>query len=157
MRVRVFALCFILLMSTGFAFAAAKGGCIPGSYLIVENSGSQSLWTFSSDGTVQSASSAQGAVNFSDAQGAWKQIRSGKAKLTMIDFNFSNSNVNGGFPPASVARVDATLEFSKKCNEVHGIFEVRFFDETEDPLDPTTDSGAPIIDSFNGRRITTKK
>jgi hypothetical protein len=138
--------------------AAPKGGCIPGAYLVVEESGTQSLWTFSSDGTVQSASSAQGALNFSDAQGAWKQSRSGQAKATIIDFNYSNSSLNGGFPPSGIARVDATLSFSKKCDRVEGSFELRFFDpETEDPLDVTSDSGNPISDTFTGRRIIVKK
>jgi hypothetical protein len=134
--------------------AAPKGGCIPGTYLVVEGSRTQSLWTFSSDGTIQSASSAQGTLNFSDGQGAWKQSRSGKAQVTFLDFNYSNSSLNGGFPPSGIARVDATLSFSKKCDNVEGSFELRFFDpETEDPLDPSSDTGNPLSDTFTGRRV----
>jgi len=138
--------------------AAPRGGCIPGTYLVVEGSGTQSLWTFSSDGTLLSASSAQGALNFSDGQGAWKELRSGKAQSTFLDFNYSNSSLNGGFPPSGIARVDATLTFSKKCDQVEGSFELRFFDpETEDPLDPATDTGNPLSDTFTGRRVVAKK
>lgn len=134
--------------------ASTKGGCIPGAYLVQEGSGTQSLWTFSKDGTIQSTSSAQGALNFSDAQGAWKQKSSREAKVTFLDFNYAGAQ-NGGFPPSSVARVDAELSFSKKCTQVQGSFELRFFDpETEDPLDPATDTGEPLSDTFTGRRIT---
>jgi hypothetical protein len=138
--------------------AASKGGCIPGAYLVIEGSGTQSLWTFSNDGTIQIASSAQGALNFSDGHGAWAQSRNGKARATVLDFNYSNSSLNGGFPPSGIARVDAALSFSKQCNRVEGSFELRFFDpETEDALDPSTDSGNPLSDTFTGRRILVKK
>jgi hypothetical protein len=134
--------------------AASKGGCIPGTYLVQEGSGTQSLWTFSKEGTIQSASSAQGPLNFSDAQGAWKQKGSREAKVTFIDFNYGDAE-NGGFPPSGIARVDAQLSFSKKCTQVQGSFELRFFDpETEDPLDPSTDTGGPLSDTFTGRRVT---
>jgi hypothetical protein len=133
--------------------AASKGGCIPGTYLVQESSGTQSLWTFSKDGTIQSASSAQGALNFSDAQGAWKQTRSREAKATFLDFNYAGAD-NGGFPPSGIARVDTQLSFSKKCTQVQGSFELRFFDpQTEDPLDPSTDTGGPLSDTFTGRRV----
>ena len=59
-------LCFLcagsLLVATSLVAprsVEAAGGCIPGSYLAVEGSGTQSLWTFSSDGTFQVASSAE--------------------------------------------------------------------------------------------------
>lgn len=144
----------MLFCSLSPIHAATERGCIPGTYLVQESSGTQSLWTFSKDGTIQSASSAQGALNFSDAQGAWKQTRSREAKATFIDFNYGGSD-NGGFPPSGIARVDSELSFSKKCATVEGSFELRFFDpETEDPLDPSTDTGGAISDTFTGRRVT---
>lgn len=148
---------FLTLMVLGTfspVHAASKGGCIPGTYLVLEGSGTQSLWTFSKDGTIQTASSAQGSLNFSDAHGAWKQTRSRVAIATFIDFNYGGAD-NGGFPPTSIARVDAELSFSKKCVTVAGSFELRFFDpETEDPLDPSTDTGGSLSDTFTGRRVT---
>ena len=146
---------FLLILLCTFSpiHAASKGGCIPGTYLVQEASGTQSLWTFSKDGTIQSASSAQGALNFSDAQGAWKQTRSREAKATFLDFNYGGVE-DGGFPPSGIARVDAQLSFSKKCTRIQGSFELRFFDpETEDPLDPSTDTGTPLSDTFTGRRV----
>ncbi len=143
-------LCFM-----GSLHAATRPGCIPGTYLVVEGSGTQSLWTFSKDGTFQTTSSAQGPLNFSDGQGAWKQTRSRQAKVTFLDFNYRDSGENGGFPPSGIARVDAQWSFSKKCTDVQGSFELRFFDpDTEDPLDPSTDTGDPISDTFTGRRVT---
>lgn len=147
-------LLIMLLCTVSPLHAASKGGCIPGTYLIQEASGTLSLWTFSKDGTIQSASSAQGALNFSDAQGEWKQTRSREAKATFLDFNFGGPE-NGGFPPTGIARVDAQLSFSKKCTQVQGSFKLRFFDpETEDPLDPSTDTGGALSDTFTGRRVT---
>ena len=132
--------------------AATRGGCIPGTYLIQEGNGALSLWTFFKDGAIQSASSAQGSFNFSDAQGAWKQKNSRKATTVMIDFTYG-----GNTTPAAIARVEAEFTFSKKCDTVEGTFELRFFDpQSEDPLHPETDSGDPISDTFTGRRIIAK-
>ena len=139
------------------ANAGTSSGCIPGTYLVQESSGTQSLWTFSSEGTIQSASSSQEAFHFSDAQGAWKQIRSRQARVTMLDFTYSSVSSDGGVPPASVARIDALFTFSKNCKTLEGSFELRFFDpETEDPLNPETDTGDPVPDTFTGRRVIAK-
>jgi hypothetical protein len=134
-------------------FAITNGSCIPGSYLVKEGSGTWSIWTFSKDGTVEFSSSAQGAFHFSDARGAWRKTRSLEAKLTLLDFTF------GATPqPDSIARVDATFSFSKKCTTLEGNFELRFFDPvTEDPLDINSDSGDPVSDTFTGRRIQTQR
>ena len=68
-------LSFILTLSgilTVTAYADADAGCFQGTYFVRESSGTQSLWTFSQDGTYQSASSAEAARSFGHAQGAWK-------------------------------------------------------------------------------------
>src|SRR5688500_14311748 len=128
---------------------ATKNSCIAGTYLVLEASGTQSLWTFSKDGTVQIASSAQEPLNFSDGHGAWKQTRSREARATILDFTYGEQT-----PPSAIARVDAQLSFSKKCTTVQGNFELRFFDpETEDPLDVSSDGGSPLTDTFSGRRV----
>ena len=146
-----FAISLSVLLFASSVFAETKSGCVPGTYLIQESSGALNLLTFSREGTVQSASSAQGVLNFSDAQGAWKQSRSLVVKATWLDFTYGNST-----SPASIARVDAQLLFSKKCATLQGSFELRFFSpDTEDPLDITTDTGEPITDTFTGRRVKT--
>jgi hypothetical protein len=50
-----------LLNSTivGSRDTGAQGGCFPGTYLVVEGSGTQSLWTLSHDGAFQVTSSAE--------------------------------------------------------------------------------------------------
>lgn len=161
MKIRIsycfFAFWILMIAFLSSANSAPSGGCIPGAYLVQKGSGTQSLWSFSKDGTIHITSSAQGALNFGDGYGAWKQKRSRQAKATILDFNYNESPVNNGFPPSAVARVDAGLSFSKNCKEVQGSFELRFFDpETEDPLDPGTDTGSPISDTFTGRRIDSK-
>jgi hypothetical protein len=148
----------LLLCPVSPVHSATSGGCIPGTYLVQEGSGTQSLWSFSKDGTIHITSSAQGALNFGDGYGAWKQKRSRQAKATVLDFTYNQTPVNNGFPPSAVARVDAVLSFSKNCKDVQGSFELRFFDpETEDPLDPDTDTDSPISDTVAGRRVVSAK
>jgi hypothetical protein len=134
--------------------SAARDGCIPGTYLVKEGSGTQSLWTLSEDGTLHITSSAEVAFNFSPLQGAWRQSGRGQAKAVALDFDFISNPIGDGAPPASIARLDISISFSRECNEIEGDLELRFFDpKTEDPLDPATSAGMPTTDSFTGRRI----
>ncbi len=112
----------------------ARDGCIPGTYLVKEGSGTQSIWTFSEDGTLQITSLAEVAFNFSHLQGAWRRSTRGQAKAVALDFDFISSPIGNGAPPASVARIDIAISFSRECREVEGTLELRFFDpKTEDP------------------------
>ena len=148
-----FLLSFLFMIAVGNVFAAPSASCIPGAYLVKEGSGTYSLWTISRDGTIQSSSSAQSVFHFSDAHGAWRQTRSLEAKATLLDFTFGVAT-----PPDSIARVDITFQFSKKCTTLEGSFAVRFFDpNTEDPLDVNSDTGDPVTDTFTGRRIKASK
>jgi hypothetical protein len=132
----------------------ARDGCIPGTYLVKEGSGTQSLWTLSQDGTLQITSSAEVAFNFSHLQGAWRQISRGRAQAVALDFDFMSNPIANGAPPAAIARLDIFISFTKECGCVEGNLELRFFDpKTEDPLDPSTSAGAPAIDTFVGRRV----
>jgi hypothetical protein len=133
--------------------SAARDGCIPGTYLVKEGSGTQSLWTLSEDGTLHITSSAEVAFNFSHLQGAWRQSRRGQAKAVALDFDFISNPIGDGAPPASIARIDISITFSRECNEIEGNLELRFFDpKTEDPLD-AAGAGATAIDTFVGRRV----
>lgn len=127
---------------------------MPGTYLIKQADGTQSLWTLSKHGAVHITSSAEAALQFSHEQGIWKQHGSNTVKTMSLDFNFG-PQVNDGVPPASIARVDALLTFSKTCRKVEGRFELRFFDpQSEDALEPTTDTGNAVSGMFTGRRLT---
>jgi hypothetical protein len=134
--------------------SAAHIGCIAGTYLVKEGSGTQGVWTLSADGTLQITSSAEVAFNFSHIQGAWRPDSRRRAKAVAIDFNFIPVPVGNGALPAAIARIDIAMSFSRECNEMEGELELRFFDpETEDPLEPATGTGAPTIINFMGRRI----
>jgi len=140
---------FVIMAHGTISFAAGKPGCMTGTYLVQEGSGTQSLWTFSKDGTIHIASSAQGPLNFSDLLGAWKQTGQKVAHVTVLDFNYNTTP-----PPATIVRVDAVATFFNKCTRMNGSFEVRFFTPgVEDPLDPSTDTGSPITDTFTGRKV----
>jgi hypothetical protein len=140
---------FVMLIQGTTSFAAGKSGCMTGTYLVQEGSGTQSLWTFSKDGTILISSSAQGPLNFGDIQGAWKQTGNKAAHVTALDFNYGSTSV-----PAAVARIDVVATFSNQCTRMQGSFSLRFFTPgIEDPLDPSTDTGAPITDTFAGRKV----
>ena len=130
----------------------SEGGCFPGTYLVVEGSGTQSIWTLSQDGAFNVTSSAESAFGFSHIQGVWKKTGARDAKARGFDFNFNETPMNGGVPPAQLARLDIAISFAQKCEEMEGRFELRAFNANEDPLTPHT----PVIafDTFSGRRVT---
>jgi hypothetical protein len=130
----------------------SQGGCFPGTYLVIEGSGTQSLWTLSQDGSFHVASSAERAFGFSHIQGVWGKTGARDAKARSLDFNFSETPVNGGVPPAQIARLDIVMKFAEKCEEMEGRFELRAFGANEDPLNPHTPASA--FDTFFGRRVT---
>jgi hypothetical protein len=130
----------------------SQGGCFPGTYLVVEGSGTQSLWTLSQDGAFHVTSSAERAFGFSHIQGVWRKTGARDAKARGLDFNFATTPVNGGVPPAQIARLDIVMRFAERCEEMEGRFEFRAFGANEDPLNPNTPAIA--FDTFSGRRVT---
>ncbi len=81
--------------------------------------------------------------------GAWRSTSSTSAEILMLDFSFDDE---GNF--ANTARIDIEIEFKgENCEETVGSFELRFFEEDEDPLDVSTDTGEVIEDTFAGRKV----
>ena len=146
----------LLLLIISFAqqvFAGSNRGegenCFTGTYIFETASDSLSMWTFTRDGNVLVTSSVQKTLNFSDIQGVWKVADPGKVKSVLLDFSFNNTG-----EPINVARLDVTLrKTGKTCDELEGEFELRFFEDGEDPLDPSTDTGTPLSDTLHGRRL----
>ena len=130
----------------------AQGGCLSGTYLVIEGSGTQSLWTLSRDGGFQVTSSAERAFGFSHIQGVWKKTGARDAKARGLDFNFNGIPLNGGFPPSQITRLDIVMRFGDRCEQMEGSFELRAFDPNDDPLDANTPAIAS--DSFLGRTVS---
>jgi hypothetical protein len=160
MKYRLIILAFVLSIAA-FLFSSnsassrdsgAQGGCFPGTYLVVEGSGTQSLWTLSQDGAFQITSSAERAFGFSHIHGVWKKTGARDAKARGLDFNFKETPENGGVPPSQIARLDIVMRFDNKCDEMEGSFELHAFNANDDPLDSNT----PAIgsDTFFGRRVS---
>lgn len=125
-------------------------GCFVGTFLIEEGNGTMSLWTFDKRGTLIINSSAQKALNFSTEQGAWKKSGTRMASAVALDFSFDE---NGEL--LNIARVDATVHYNgNQCGEIEGDFTLRFYESGEDPLDPDSDTGEIISDTFTGRRVS---
>jgi hypothetical protein len=117
--------------------AGAQGGCLSGSHFVVEDSGTQSLWTLSQDGGFQVTSSAERAFGFTHIEGVWQKTGARDAKARGLDFNFKEAPVNGGVPPSQIARLDIVL---------------RVFNPNGDPLDANTPAIASDI--FFARQIS---
>jgi hypothetical protein len=160
MKYRFLILAFVLsipsflLSSTNAASrdTGAPGGCFPGTYLVVEGSGTQSLWILSQDGAFQVTSSAEKTFGFSHIQGVWKKTGAWEAKARGLDFNFRETPVNRGVPPAQIARLDILMSFAEKCDQMEGTFELHVFNPNDDPLDPHRPVAAS--DTFSGRRVS---
>ena len=134
------------------AVAAGTARKCLGTYLMVEGSGVQSLWTFAGSGTLQITSSAEDVDDaftdgFSHQQGAWRRSVGG-ARPTTLD-----CATDGAYAPTSIARVDALLSCANDCRTVTGNLDLRFYPAPSDPLDI---NGAPIIlsETLTGRKVT---
>jgi hypothetical protein len=132
--------------------AGAQGGCFPGTYLVVEGSGTQSLWTLSDDGAFQVTSSAERAVGFSHIQGVWKKTSPRDAKARGLDFDFNETRVKSGVPPSQISRIDIVMRFAEKCEKMEGSLELRLFKPNDDPFD--SNRPAASSDTFSGRRVS---
>jgi hypothetical protein len=148
----VHALLFVCLLGGSSASLLAHGfsGNCSGTYLMAEAGGATSLWTFEADGTFFATSSLQGILKFSDQQGSWEKDGNNglKGAVLALVFDDDGSLLN-------VSRVDVSLHtVGNGCDNIAGSLEVREFTGSEDPLDPTTDTGDPIAtDTVTGRRV----
>lgn len=123
--------------------------CFTGTYLNTEGSGTQSLFTFTSEGNFIGTSSTQKVLNFSTEQGSWKSAGPDSARAVFLDFTFGEND-----ELENIARVDLEISFfGLNCEETEGSFEIRFFQDGEDPLDISTDTGEAVSDTFTGRKI----
>ena len=153
------ALLILTIVTYVFTTEARAGGsdkypkCFVGTYLVEEGNGTTSIWSLGVRGVIMITSSAQPALNFSDAQGAW--IRTGKlrASATSLDFSF-----DGEGDLLNIAKVNADLRFTdKSCGEIEGEFTVYFYEPGVDPLDPGSVPENAITDSFTGKRVTVEQ
>lgn len=146
------ALLAVLLLAGSSAALSAQGfpAHCAGTYLMAEDGGATSLWTFEADGAFFATSSLQPLVNFSDQQGSWEQDGSRGARGVVLALVFNEDN-----SLHDVSRVDVTFHtVGNGCGTIAGSLVVRSFEEGEDPLDPSTDDEDPIAtDTFTGRRV----
>ena len=148
----VHALLFVLLLGGSSASLLARGfsGNCSGTYLMAEAGGATSLWTLEADGTFFASSSLQALLNFSDQKGSWEKSGNDGAKGVLLALVFDENN-----ELLNVSRVDISLHtVGSGCDNIAGSLEVREFTGSEDPLNPSTDTGDPIAtDTVTGRRV----
>jgi len=140
----------LLFVGSASLFAADFSRSCAGTYLIQEGGGAKSLWTLEADGVFLGTSSAQQLFHFSNQQGVWDKDGNDGAKAVLLDFSFDGSGAL-----INVGRIDIRLHtVGQGCGNIAGTFSLRFFEAGEDPLNPATDTGSPINDTFTGRRLT---
>lgn len=139
----------LLAFSSSLLAGSFPSNCA-GTYLIQEGGGAQSLWTLEADGIFLGTSSSQEAFHFTNQQGVWEKDGNDGAKAVQLDFSFDGSGAL-----INVGRIDISLHtVGQGCGNIAGTFSLRFFEAGEDPLNPATDTGTPITDTFTGRRLT---
>ncbi|WP_437787353.1 hypothetical protein [Sorangium sp. So ce1097] len=158
MRKRLlFALSLLPLAAFGLALRPAPtlAGRSPqscaGTYLISEAGGARSFWTFAPDGSFFGTTSTQLLYNFSNQQGSWNKVGNDGARGALFAFVYNEDNTL-----QTTARIDIVFDtVGQGCDEIAGSLVVRTFEDDEDPLDPSSDTGDPIAsDTFTGRRAT---
>lgn len=151
-RALIFASLPVLLLA--FPCASLVAGSVPascaGTYLIEEAGGARDFWTFAADGAFFGTTSTQPLYNFSNQQGSWTKAGSAGARGVLLAFVYNPDNTL-----MTTARIDIDFQtVGQGCDRIAGSLVVRTFEDGEDPLDPTTDTGTPIAsDTFTGRRV----
>ena len=139
----------LLAVPSASLFAGSMPARCAGTYVIQEDGGAQDFWTFAADGAFFGTTSTQPRYNFSNQQGTWKKAGSTGAQGVLFAFVYNDDNTL-----MSTARIDIAFHTTDQgCDQIAGTLMVRTFEAGEDPLDPATDTGAPIAsDTFTGRR-----
>lgn len=158
--VSLFMFLLILTIATYIFTTEARAGgsdkhpkCFIGTYLVEEGNGTRSIWSLGARGAIMITSSAQPALDFSDAQGEWMRTDKLRASATSLDFSF-----DGEGNLLNIAKVNADIRFTdKNCSDVEGKFTVYFYEPGVDPLDPDSVPENAITDSFTGKRVTVEQ
>lgn len=102
----VYALLATFLLAGSSAALSAQGfpAHCAGTYMMAEDGGATSLWTFERDGAFFATSSLQPLVNFSDQHGSWEQNGANGAKGVVLALVFNEDNTLH-----DVSRVDVTF------------------------------------------------
>jgi hypothetical protein len=144
------------MLSPRVAAAQAFPQRCAGTYLIqltpaAAGRGAQHLWTLTKDGAFLGTSSTQRVFNFSDAQGVWERDGNEGAKVVWLNFSFDPDSGE----VINVARRDIALHtVGRGCDNVAGTSTLRSFAAGEDPLNPASDTGEPVTQTFTGRRVS---
>ena len=145
------------MLSPWVAAARAFPQHCAGTYLIEmtpgpAGHGAQHLWTLTKDGALLGTSSTQRVFHFSDAQGVWERDGDQGVKAVWLNFSFDPDSDE----VSNITRRDITLHtVGRGCDNVAGTSTLRRFEAgtTEDPLDPASDTGEPVTQTFTGRRV----
>lgn len=147
---KAFCLLSLAALLAAPALAAGTPANCAGTFLIEEAGGARDFWTFAADGSFFGTTSTQPLYNFSNQQGSWESVGHHGAKGVLLAFVYNDDNTL-----LTTARIE--IHFSRvgpRCDQIAGSLEVRTFEDGEDPLDPSTDTGDPIAsDTFSGRRV----
>ena len=142
-------ICSLMISCNDSSEASDFPDCFVGIYINEEGSGAESIWNLYKDGNFAGQSSTEKVFNFSGQLGSWVRTGNREAKIVLLDFSFDSEGAE-----ANIARADITISFNgQNCEATEGSFELRFFEDNEDPFDITSDDGEVIEDTFTGRKL----
>ncbi len=147
---RVFVVTLLLALVSAPLLARGFPPRCAGTYYIEEDGGARDFWTFAADGSFFGTTSTQELLNFDNQQGTWKRTGNDRGRGVLFTFVYNDDGTL-----LTTARIDILFTtVGRGCREITGSLEVRTFEDGEDPLDPSTDTGEPIAtDTFTGRRV----
>ncbi|GAB1543688.1 hypothetical protein NUACC21_63640 [Scytonema sp. NUACC21] len=93
---------------------------------------------------------------FTNGQGVWMCTKTGEVTATALNFNFPDPENTKSI---TTARGDYRATFDPDTQTLQGIFEIRTFNLTENPLEDNVPAGEgePFTFTFTGQRVTIGK
>ncbi|WP_421724863.1 hypothetical protein [Bauldia sp.] len=153
---RIFAIAAMLVAGPALAEEAPDDpvAAIEGTYLLIQHDGFQRALSFDRSGNIIQASDLQTLIGFTTSLGAWATDGPGKAKATVISFNF---DVDGS-DEIGATEIAYTFTFSDlvdgKYQRIAGALDGRTYADRQDPLAPTAEPVRVFGYTFEGRRVT---
>ena len=150
----------VFLMFFAVAFPAEAGAtdqsaiAIEGTYFLIQDDGFQRIISLDRGGAVSRVSDQQTVIGFTGGAGAWKEIAPGKAKATVIDFDFDQESGERLGTALTIYELTFGDPNNGRYRKVAGKYTGNQYAVGQNPLDP---SGSPVRTfgvAFTGQRIS---
>jgi len=151
------AICLVLAADLATARADDRMAiAVEGAYLLIQDSGSQRVLSFTRGGIVSELASGQQLRGYTSGLGAWEQTGPNQIVARVIDFNFDRDS--GARTGTSLNVYTLTFEGldQGRFERFSGSFSGQQFALGQNPLKPTEPSVRSFGTTFTGQRISGK-